>query len=185
MEFEKIIIESELEKVIEQNEHYFVVNKREIICVLPYTIRNGLLDNIGVIQKINEETEEEIKTLITGYLTKDDYTNLSGANRLLKDIVFLEIQEAERWIYLGELSMNQFSKSSFKIYGVDITGLEATHKEISNFELVELTKVTQSNDILFLSSYIRLFNYFYIKSLKHYKDEQTTKKENGEGSGNP
>ena len=168
---DKIIIENELEKVIEQNDHYFVVNKKEIICILPYTITNGLLTNIGVINKVNEETEEEIKTLIMGYLNKDDITNLSSANRILTDTIYLDIDDAERWMYLGELSMNQFSKSSFKIYAVDITNLEIKHNDISKFELLELPKVTQSNDILFLSSYIRLFNYFYIKSLNNKKNE--------------
>ena len=168
---DKIIIENELEKVIEQNDHYFVVNKKEIICILPYTIDKGLLTNIGVISKYNDDTEEETKTLIMGYLNKDDYTNIAGANRLIYDTIFLNITDAERWMYLGELSLSQFAKSSFKIYAVDVTDLEIKNNDSSKFELLELPKVTQSNDILFLSSYIRLFNFFYIKSLKHKKDE--------------
>lgn len=163
---ERLIDENDFEKVILQDDHYYVINNKELVAIIPYTIKDGILEQIGIINVVNEETEEEEQTLIMGYLKKDDVTNLDGANRILKDTIYLDITDAEKWIYLGELSMNQFSKSSFKIYGVDITNKEVKYTDLSKFELVELPKVTQSNDLLFLSSYLRLFNYFYVKSIK-------------------
>jgi hypothetical protein len=65
----KIVLEGDFENVIEIDKHYYLVNKKDRICVLPYTIStNGLLDKIGVIEDVNYIEKEKVLTLMNDYI---------------------------------------------------------------------------------------------------------------------
>lgn len=169
----KLILEGEFEDVIELDDHYYLVDKKDRICVLPYTISvEGLLDKIGLVQDWNFLEEKNVLTLINDYLNTDDLSDLVSANRILFEIIGTNIKEAVRWMYLGTVFSNMTSDSPIKLYAVDITdikikSLEEVEEEENrkDFKMLDSSKVIQSDDILFLASYLRLFNYFYISSL--------------------
>lgn len=169
----KLIVEGDYEDVIEINDHFYLIDKKDKICVLPYTISaEGLLDKIGISQEWNYLEEEKIYTLINDYLSTDDSTDLVAANRILFEIIGTNIKEAVRWMFLGNLSNKMSSDSPVKIYAVDITDIPIKSQEDveeeedrKKFKMLDSSKVIQSNDTLFLAAYLRLFNYFYISSL--------------------
>ena len=169
----KLIIEGEYENVIELEGHYYLVDKKDRVCVLPYTISSeGLLDKIGIIEDWNYIEEEKILTLIHDYLNTDDSTDLVAANRILFEIIGTNIKEAVRWMYLGSVFSNLSSDSPIKLYAVDITDIPIKtqedveeEEERKRFKMLDSSKVIQSDDVLFLASYLRLFNYFYVNSL--------------------
>lgn len=168
---QKIVLEGEFERVIEEDKHYYIESKKDRICVLPYTISSdGLLDKIGVVEDWNEEEDEEIHVLLNDYLKNDDKTNLVGANRILFETLGVNFTIAEQWTYLGALFNSIISESSIRIYAVNITDLDINKitlnlKDNRKFKLIDSSRVIQSDDILFLASFLRLFNYFYVQSI--------------------
>ncbi|NMC59897.1 MAG: hypothetical protein GYA51_11035, partial [Candidatus Methanofastidiosa archaeon] len=76
----KLVLEGPFEDIIEIEQHYYLVDKKDKICVLPYTIAtNGLLDKIGVIKDWNYIEEEKVLTLLNDYAYDDDETDLVAA----------------------------------------------------------------------------------------------------------
>ena len=171
---EKVVLEGKFEDVVEENEHYYLKSKYDRVCVLPYTIsEEGLLGEIGVLEFWNEEEGKNMQTLIRDYLNKDDATNLVGANRVFYNITGVNETEAIKWMFLGSVSNSLASDSPLRIYAVDITGVDIKPKEdVMNeltrekFTMVDSSYVVQTDDLLFLGAFTRLFNYFYAQSLK-------------------
>lgn len=168
----KIVLSGIYEDVISIDNHYYINHKINKICVLPYTISSdNLVDKIGVIKKIDLIEEKENYVLINGYLNQDDPTNLVAANRLVYEIIGSNIKNANDWMYLGKLN-NTSINSNIILYAVNISNITINNhpniiesKEENKFELVESNKVAISDDALFLAAYLRLFNYFYVKSI--------------------
>ena len=176
----KLVIQGAFEDVIEIDKHYYLVDKKDKICILPYTIStNGLLDKIGVIYDWNYIEEEKVYTLLSDYVSEDDSTDLVAANRMLFEIIGTNVKSADQWMYLGNLYSNMTSDSPLKIYAVDISDVEIKADEIveeeqirKKFKLFDSSKVIQTDDVLFLAAYLRLFNYFYVSSLDQNKEDE-------------
>jgi len=167
----KVVLSNDFQEVIEWNDHYYIKSKFDRVCVLPYTIVEGLLDKIGVVELWNEEERETTLTLLTDYFSKDDETNLVGANRILYAITGVNITDASRWMYLGSLFNSLSSDSPIKVYAVNVSDIEIKENVLDietkrNFKFLDSARVTQTDDILFLGAFNRLFNFFYTNSLK-------------------
>ena len=171
----KVVKEGEFEDVLEIDGHYYLLDKKDKVCVLPYTISSeGLLNQIGVLEDWNYVEEEEVLTLINGYISSDDTTDLVAANRMFFETTKINIKSAKDWMYLGALYSNLTSDSPIKVYAVDITGLsiqEEAEQDIQKkkFKLMDASSVIRTDEILFLAAYFRLFNVFYVKSLSKKK----------------
>jgi len=161
----KLVLENDFQKVIEWNDRYYIQSKYDQACILPYTIKDGLLDKIGVIELWNDEEKEHTLTLLTDYFSKDDETNLVGANRILYSVIGVNVKDASRWMYLGSLFNSLASDSALKAYAVNVTDIEIEENVLDlekkrNFKFVESSRVTQTDDILFLGTFNRLFDFF-------------------------
>jgi len=169
----KTVLKGKYEDVIFENDHYYVVHKIDKICVLPYTISDkGLLDTIGVIKEVDPLQEKENYVLINGYISQDDPTNLVCANRLLFEIIGSNVKTADSWMYLGQIN-NTLSSNGLRVYCVNLSEVDINEadeveetKKATKFEMVKANKILVSDDALFLAAYMRLFNYFYVNSLK-------------------
>jgi hypothetical protein len=169
----KVVLTGEYEDIVEIEKHYYLVSKKHKVAVLPYTISaEGLLDKVGVIKDYNYIFEEYDYTLINGYISQDDGTNLVAANRLLYETVGLNVVGADDWMYLGSLYNNLSTDSAIDIYCVDLTDKPIKETEEveenmkrKNFKMVDSAIVVTSDDSLLLSTYLRLFNFFYVNSL--------------------
>lgn len=169
----QIIMEGDFEDVIQIDNHYYLSYKKDRIAVLPYTIDSrGLLDNIGIMEDWNYVENERVLTLINDYISTDDVTDLVGANRILFEIIGTNIEDALNWMYLGSIYNNMTSDSTIKLYAVDITNVQIKANESvedgeerKKFKMMATEAVLQTDDMLFLASFLRLLNYFYISSL--------------------
>ena len=174
----KVILEGKFENVLEINEHYYLLSKKHRIAVLPYTIdAKGLLDKIGVVKDYNYLFEEYDYTLMNGYINQDDGTNLVAANRVLFNVINLNILNANDWMYLGGLYNNLTSDSTIDLYCVNLTDKKVIeteeveqNKQKLKFKMIDSSQVITSDDTLLLAGYLRLFNYFYVNSLQSNKN---------------
>lgn len=170
----ELILEGKFEDVYKMENHFYLKDKKDKLCVLPYTISSsGLIDNIGVIEEYNYIEAERVLTLLYDYINEDDETDLVAANRILYEVIATNVTEASLWMYLGNVYNIMSSESPIKIYCVNVTNVEVKadeeveeQKERKRFKLIDSTKVTQSDDVLFLAGFLRLFNYMYKSSLK-------------------
>lgn len=168
----RVVLDGEFEKVIERDDHYYVQSKFDRVCIVPYSVSSdGLLSDIGVVETWNDEEKQKSLTLVTGYLNQDDETNLVGANRVLYEVTGNNLTDASKWMFLGSVYNSLTSDSPIRIYAVNVTGMdikEETQKpELQRkFKLMESSKVVQTDDLLFLGAFTRLFNFFYTNSLK-------------------
>ena len=169
----KIVKEGRFEDVIEIDDHYYLVSKKHQVCVLPYTIdTKGLLDKIGVVKDYNYIFEDYDFTLISGYINQDDGTDLVAANRILYEVIGTNITDADNWMYLGSLYNSLTSDSGINLYAVDVTNTHILETEEvtenqndAKFSFLDSSRVISTDDTLFLASFLRLFNYFYVQSL--------------------
>lgn len=169
----KVIKDGKYEKVIEIDEHFYLISKKHQVAVLPYTIdTKGLLDKIGVVKDYNYIFEEYDYTLIHGYISQDDGTHLVAANRILYEVIGTNVTNADNWMYLGSLYNNLTSDSAINLYAVDVTNVKIIETEEieenqdkAKFNFLDASKVIATDDTLFLASFLRLFNYFYVQSL--------------------
>jgi len=171
----KIVLEGQFEDVVSINEHYYLISKKHRVAVLPYTIdTKGLLDKVGVVKDYNYIFEDYDYTLINGYISQDDGTNLVAANRVLYEVIGLNLVNADDWMYLGSLYNTLTSDSPVDLYCVDLTAKEiqeteefTVSKDKAKFKMIDSSYVVTSDDTLLLSGYLRLFNYFYVNSLSN------------------
>ena len=169
----KTVLEGDFEDIIEIDDHYYLVSKKHRVAIMPYTINsNGLLDKVGVIKDYNYVFEDYDYTLINGYISADDQTNLVAANRILYEVIGINNVAADDWMYLGALYNNLTSDSAISLYCVDVTdkNIKETEeveqdKTKINFKMIDSSFVVTSDDTLLLASYLRLFNFFYVNSL--------------------
>lgn len=169
------VYEGTYEDVIQSGDHLYIRSKKDKVCILPYTLDSkNLIDKIGIIEDWNDIEEEEYQTLLNDYIKTDDETDLVAANRILFDIIGTNVSDASRWMYLGTVYNSINSESPLKLYAVNITDMNIRSNEDVNdqderrkFEMLDSSEVLQSDDLLFLGSFLRLFSYFYTTSLNN------------------
>jgi hypothetical protein len=168
----KIVLSGIYEDVVELQGHYTLISKKHRVTVLPYSIdTKGLLDKVGVIKDYNYVFEEYDYSLINGYINADDGTNLVAANRILYEVIGLNITKADDWMYLGNLYNNLTSDSGIDLYCVNLTDksvkeTEEVEENKVKFKMIDSSMVVTSDDTLLLAGFLRLFNYFYVNSLQ-------------------
>jgi len=180
----RTVFEGTYEDIIEIEDHFYIVNKKHKIGILPYTISDlGLLDKVVTILDYNYLSEDYDYTLIHDYISSDDDTNLLSANKILYNIINKNVIDAGKWMYLGALYNNMTSDSTVDIYAVDITDIDITNitseeNKDNKVKLLDLSFIVTTDDTLFLSGVLRLFHYFFIKSINKPKTEDNEPKGN-------
>lgn len=176
----KVVFQGDYEDIIKMEDHLYVIDKKDRICILPYTLSaNNLLDKIGVVQDWNYIEEKMALTLISDYMTTDDDTDLVAANRILYEVIGTNVEDADLWMYLGNLHNCLFSDSPIKIYAVNVSNVEIKtdedveeREERRKFKLLDSNHVIQTDDTTFLASFFRLFHHFHINALNAKEDEK-------------
>lgn len=80
----KIVNSGDFEEVVEINDHYYLISKKDRIGVVPYTISaQGIIDKIGIVNDINILKNKNEFTILYDYINVDDFSDLNGANRIL------------------------------------------------------------------------------------------------------
>jgi hypothetical protein len=171
----KVVLSGKFEDIIEVDEHYYLISKKNRVAVMPYSIGSqGLLDKVGVVKDYNVLSEDYDYTLISGYVSQDDGTNLVAANRILFEVLGVNITDADDWMYLGNLYNTLTSDSPISLYCVDLTNKEIKkveeveeEKKRAQFKMVDCEFVVTTDDSMFLAAFLRLFEFFYVNNLSN------------------
>lgn len=149
------------------------------VAVLPYRVdSNSMISEIGLLNELNYFREGDYcHTLITGTIDYEDDSLLLTAIRELKEEGGFKLTEADndRWLFLGPIYPYKNSDQMIPVFAVDVTGIEqkayegdgTDKEELSKLEMVSVGNGIASDEALVLSSFVRLFNFMYAKSMDH------------------
>jgi 8-oxo-dGTP pyrophosphatase MutT (NUDIX family) len=149
------------------------------IAIIPYvTNEHGAIEEVGLLKEYNPFREDNYAyTLITGSIEDKDDVLLETAKRELYEEGGYRVpeNENERWVYLGCFYPYKDSDRQIPTFGVDITGISREEPEtdgskkesLSNLEMIKANNILMTEETLALSAFLRLFNFFYLKTTGH------------------
>lgn len=161
----RTLIENNSHSIIEnvEDKELKVISLYTEIAVMPYSIDDsGLLDSVGVVGYTNFYDDTSHLTLLKGFRKDSESSNMITANRLIFDSFGVNITQAEKWMFLGDI-YSESSGTPIKLYCVNISNNEDLKSE--DFKMVTVNTAITSDDSLLLSSYLRLFKLYYMQGI--------------------
>jgi len=166
--------ESKRFNVVKKQGRVKIDYKKMTVGVLPYTIKDGLLDKIGILHEWNPTRQDDFcHTIITGTVDPEDTDYLFAAKRELLEEGGIKDTNDDNWIFLGSFYVSKGSNEMCHTFAVDVTDLEigeavgdgSDAEEKSEFSLMDSgNAITITNESLVLASFLRLFDFFYQKN---------------------
>lgn len=165
--------------VIQIEGHQKIKMKTMSVAIMPFTVDDvGMILEIGLLKEYNTlRSGDFCHTLITGTIDNEDEDLLSAAKReLIEEGGFTTPpSENERWIYLGNFFPYKDSDRQVPTFAVDVTGLPklkpdgdgSKKEELSELIMMASNEIMITEEALALAAFLRLFNYFYLKSTGH------------------
>jgi 8-oxo-dGTP pyrophosphatase MutT (NUDIX family) len=167
-------------KVIDTNKYFSTIDidgmfgiQPDDLCVviMPYEKdKRGLPKMLGVLKEYNPMREGDYSiTLVTGRAEGEDPDSLSTAMRELKEESGYDVQDAERWSYLGNMTTSKLVMQELPCFAVDITGLTKEEKEgdgteseaKSKFMLMSVKEALNTNDSFIPTLFLKIFRYIF------------------------
>jgi len=174
-----VLFEDKWFQVVDIEGQIGLKNKEMSVAIMPYRVNElGVITEIGLLKELNYFREGNYaQTLITGTIEKEDDSLLLAAKRELLEEGGFELTEDdnERWLFLGPVYLYKTSDQMIPVFAVDVTGVEqrkadgdgSVKEEKSELEMVEIGNGISSSEALVLSSFLKLFNYMYAKTLNY------------------
>ena len=169
---ENLHFESDRFDVIDLGKFTGIDYKKITIGVLPYSMKDGIVDKVGLLNESNVFRDGGFSnTIITGTMEPSDKSLLDCSIRELCEESGYTIESPDSWNFLGAFSLSKGSNEINHVFAVDVTGSVmgkakgdgSKKEELSTFKMMDVVNVIQSNEALLLASYIRLFNFLYNK----------------------
>lgn len=152
--------------------------KHGCVVVMPYTLKDdGSFEKMGVNWECNPLREGNFwLTMITGGIEETDSTPFEAAKRELLEESGYNIEEDERWDYLGTLTISKLIKSELFCYCVNVTNLKREEKKgdgtenerKSEFKLISPADAVKSKDTYILSMMMKYFVFKYGSELESH-----------------
>lgn len=172
MEKEKKVISStDYFNVIEKDGMFGIEPSDLCVVIMPFERdQRGLPKTIGVLKEYNPMREGNFSmTLITGRAEGEDPDVLSTAIRELKEESGYDVQDTERWFYLGLMTGSKVVMQEHPCFAVDITGLEREEKEgdgtesEANSEYMNLPvkEALNTTDAFVPTLFLKIFRYIF------------------------
>jgi 8-oxo-dGTP pyrophosphatase MutT (NUDIX family) len=164
----KIVYENEWFDVIDIDGWLGIEPRNINVIVMPYTRDdNGMIDKIGVRSEKNPMRSKLDITLITGDVDDADSDIMATAIRETNEESGYNVEDFDRWTYLGLFTNSKLVKQEQPCFAVDITGLTqgdaigdgSKHEEESSFSLVSVGDALLSTDVYIPAVFVRAFNY--------------------------
>ncbi len=171
-------------KIIFQNNYIEISNtdgsvgikqKNPSVLILPYTLNEeGNPIKIGLISEPSSIRNTKISyTIISGTPDRDDVDILASAKRELKEESGIDVEDTDKWEYLGNIFSSKLVVNGNPAFGVDVTGIEIKEKEgdgskneeNTKFELVNINEAISHDDALISCLFLKIFQSKLIDNL--------------------
>ncbi|MGL5691958.1 MAG: hypothetical protein ACRDD8_14210 [Bacteroidales bacterium] len=156
-----VVFDTDVDSYILNNQSGILrASKYTEVCVLPYTMQdNDTLDKIGVVY-YNTLSNARMCTLLHGYRAVSDASCMLTANRIMFDVIGINVDKAEKWMFLGDM-YDRYTSTPIKVYCVDVTDdIKLIEDDATHLKFVEVGYASKSDDTILLSSIMRLFNLY-------------------------
>lgn len=167
-------------KVLHKTEHFDVIEidgmqgiepSELCVVVMPFERdQRGLPKTLGVLKEYNPLRDGNYSiTLVTGRAEGEDPDVLATAIRELKEESGFDVQDPERWFYLGMMTASKLVLQELPCFAVDITGLTKEEKEGDGSKSEEKSKFIQmpvkdalnTNDAFVPTLFMKIFKYIF------------------------
>ena len=170
-------------EVLYTSEKFEVINKDGKVGIEPFTLTvavlpftrdgRGLPGQLGVLKEYNRIRSNESITVITGKGEGEDPDILTAAQRKLFERSNIDVQEPERWYFLGFLTTHKMINQEIPCFACDITGLSAPEvdpEEIDpdadaddkpEFVLMGVNQALDSTDCFIPAIFMKIFKYIF------------------------
>jgi 8-oxo-dGTP pyrophosphatase MutT (NUDIX family) len=139
------------------------------VVVMPFTCDDDKLPLlIGVIEEKNPFRSGGVNvSLVTGTSDEDDPDLLSTAKRELHEETGLNVEDTDRWYYLGTSTSSKFVDHEQPCFAVDVTGIEKETPETDGsegerkmrFKFIPANDVVKAQDIFIPGLFLKLFKF--------------------------
>lgn len=159
--------------VIDLSGKEVISTKKVTIGVLPYSLSDNMLKDVGVLHEFNRlRSGDYCDTIITGTVDPDDTDLLSCAMRELTEEGGYVQDDVDLWVFLGTFKLSKASNEEISVFGVNVTSLEqgeakgdgSKSEKLSSLRMTGINDAILTDESLFLSSFLRLFDFFYQRS---------------------
>lgn len=184
----KIVLENEYFNVIEKGDMFGVEPTDLCVVIMPFEKdQRGLPKSLGVLKEFNPMRDGNYSiTLVTGRAEGEDPDVLSTAMRELKEESGYDVQDPEKWYYLGLMTGSKVVMQEHPCFAVDITGLTKETKEgdgtededKSEFILMPVKDALNTNDAFVPTLFMKIFRYIFGFDLGKDDEQQDEKLNN-------
>lgn len=167
-------------KVLHKNEYFDVIEKDGMIGLEPSDLcvvimpferdGRGLPKTLGVLKEYNPLRAGDYSiTLVTGRAEGEDPDVLSTAIRELKEESGYDVQDPDKWFYLGLMTGSKMVMQELPCFAVDVTGLQKGEKEGDGTEAEEKNKfllmpvkdALNTTDSFVPTLFMKIFKYIF------------------------
>jgi 8-oxo-dGTP pyrophosphatase MutT (NUDIX family) len=150
---------------------FYYVKERDKVVILPYYIRDGVLQVITLIEPISIWGKKREITAVTGTIDKGE-SPYDSAPRELQEELGLVCEYSKVWTYLGEFHYNKGTQGTRHLFLVDVTGCKATPKSTDGSWFENNTKIMVSGvEDLILSTDLHL-HYLLARLQEHLSESE-------------
>ena len=167
----KIIHKTEYFNVIEKDGMFGIEPTELCVVVMPFEKdQRGLPKTLGVLKEYNPMREGNFSiTLVTGRAEGEDPDVLSTAIRELKEESGYDVQDPDRWFYLGLMTGSKVVNQEHPCFAVDVTGLQRAEKEgdgsesedKSEFIQMTVKEALNTSDAFIPTLFMKIFKYIF------------------------
>jgi len=120
----KVLFSTDRFDVIEKDGRTGIEPKHMSVALLAF-VRDvkGLPIQLGIIKEHNKIKSKDTYTVITGRIEGEDPDVLSAAQSKMLEVSGLDVQEPERWFYLGFIQTHKMINQEIPCFACDITGM--------------------------------------------------------------
>lgn len=158
-------------EIVEKDGIYAIKALDSCVIVLPYTLdQDGSIDSVGMVKERNPHQQTGFYIgPVMGTLEKDDRSIIHRAKKELTEETGYNVEELEKWVFLGEMVISKTMPDPIYFYAVDITGKDSSspqgdgspQEEGIEFMKVPLSELAKTKDVILNACFFKLFTSMY------------------------
>lgn len=182
----KILLNTPTFDVIDVEGESGVRSTVDSVIILPFVSDDeGLPLMLGVLNEVNRFRDGGRSiTLISGRCDDEDSNFLDTAKRELKEESGYDVQDDDKWFFLGTITASKFVDCEYPCFAVNVTDLErgkrttdgTQDEKNSEFFFIPANDVVKSKDVFIPALFLKLFKYVVGMDLYSREDSVFSKK---------